>query len=479
MVATTAGAILGAAATGSTAGAALGAAGIGAAGSIIGGREAKKGAERAAEAQEGAAEAGIVEQRAAREAFEERVQPFVDIGLAGRSDLLELLGVSAPRETLDTSRAQRDLDNLIRDRDAAERSVAFWEQKLQADPNNQTAIRNLEEKRQVLAGLPAQIEQAQGRLSQMQGVEQQAIGARALPPAPEAINLAQLSPGARQLDLAALPTQAQALDRSQLPAQAQALDRAALPAAVTALSPDSFKDNPMLDFVLKEGFRGIREGAAGGGRVPDRDLVEFAQGAASTIIPQLQAQQFGQQQALRGQAIGEQAQQFGQQQALRGQALGEQQAQFGQQQALRGQTLQELLQQNQVAEAIRARELGEQATQFGQLGGLRSQALGEQQQQIANLQNLLGLGQASAVGQGQAALQTGTNIGNLLGNIGIAQAAGALGKAQATQGMLGGLTGAAGMGLRALMPSTTLYPRPFYQDGSAQVGPMMASGRFS
>ena len=287
------------------------------AGSAYSGHQARKGAESAAAAQQAASEAGIAEQRAARESFEERTQPFVDIGLGSQGQLLELLGLGESESRLLTEKSR------LEDQLSGRRSIF--------SPIHEERL--------------AEINQ----ILEQRGQE--------LPQLPTAVDLEQL------------------------------------PAAPQAFGPESFQDNPMLNFLMEEGFRGIKESAAGGGRVPDRDLVRFAQGTAATLLPQLQAQQFGQQQALRSQALGEQAQ------------------------------------------------------QFGQLGGLRESAISEEQRKIANLQNLLGMGQATAVGQGQAALQTGANVSNLLGNIGTAQALGALGKAQANQQMAGNLTGLLGMGL--------------------------------
>lgn len=60
-------------------------------GSLLGGREQRRGAERAASAQTEAAQLGIEEQRAAREAFEARTQPFVDIGLSAGEQLQSFL----------------------------------------------------------------------------------------------------------------------------------------------------------------------------------------------------------------------------------------------------------------------------------------------------------------------------------------------------------------------------------------------------
>lgn len=67
-----------------------------------------------------------------------------------------------------------------------------------------------------------------------------------------------------------------------------------------------------------------------------------------------------------------------------------------------------------------------------------------QNQRFNQLFNVAGLGANVAAGQGTAALQTGTNIANLLGTAGQAQAAGAAGQAQAITGTLQNITGALG-----------------------------------
>lgn len=351
-------------------------AGVTAASGAYSAREARKGAQEASGAQERASLAGIEEQREAREAFERRTQPFVNIGLEGREDLLSLLGLVEPegsdRLSFLTSGGLGQPDNPTINR--AERSLAFWQGKLAESPNDPNIQRRASEAQATLTELR---EEAAGLEQQIADFE----ASQALPPLPEALDLSQL------------------------------------PASPEAFGPESFRDSQLLDFVMEEGFRGIKEGAAGGGRVPDRDLVRFAQGTASTLLPQLQAQQFAQQQALRSQALGEQAQ------------------------------------------------------QFGQLGGLRESAIGEEQRDVANLMNLLRLGQATAVGQGQAALQTGSNISGLLGNIGTAQAGAALGQAQAGQQLAGNLVGLAGWlggrqqtqpygGAQAITAPATTAPAP-------------------
>ena len=185
-------------------------------GSLLGAREQRRGAERASSAQERASLAGIEEQRAAREAFETRTQPFLDLGLSAGEQLQSFL----------------------------------------QDP----------------------------------------------------------SAGLEQI-------------------------------------------NPVASFLQEQGFSSIREGGAGGGRNVDQDLSRFQTGLTSTLVPQFQQQRFNQ------------------------------------------------------------------------------------------LFNVLGAGQNAAVGQGQAALTTGSNVSNLLGNIGQAQAGAAQQRAAANQGLLSNVSSLAGFGL--------------------------------
>lgn len=317
---------------------------------VASGYVANKAAGKAADAQRDASNSGIAEQRDAREAFEQRTQPFADIGLQAREPLQELLGMGPSSQILLDERAR-------------------LEGKLAGRRSNFTPVH-------------------EARLQEIDQLLE-----------------------SREQGLPELP---------------QAVDLSALPQAPTAFDPTDV-DNPIMDFLLEEGFRGIREGAAGGGRVPDRDLVKFAQGTAATLAPQIQAQRFGQQSALRNQA------------------------------------------------------LGEQGTQFAQEGGLRGVALGEKQQEIANLQNLLGLGQSTAVGQGQAALQAGSNVSNLLGNIGTSQAQAALAKGQAQQGVISGIGGAIGLGLGGGLGGRfgdVSQGRPVGNFGEAQQGPLNRLGGF-
>jgi hypothetical protein len=66
-------------------------------------------------------------------------------------------------------------------------------------------------------------------------------------------------------------------------------------------------------------------------------------------------------------------------------------------------------------------------------------------QQFQNLGGLAQAGQASAAGVGQAGLQTGGNVSNLLGQQGAIQAGGTLGQAQAGSNLLSGLGQAGGL----------------------------------
>ena len=67
-----------------------------------------------------------------------------------------------------------------------------------------------------------------------------------------------------------------------------------------------------------------------------------------------------------------------------------------------------------------------------------------QNQRFNQLFNVLGLGQNAAAGQGTAALSTSSNISNLLGNKGAAQAAGKIGQTNAITGGIQNVLGAAG-----------------------------------
>ena len=67
-----------------------------------------------------------------------------------------------------------------------------------------------------------------------------------------------------------------------------------------------------------------------------------------------------------------------------------------------------------------------------------------QNQRFNQLFNVAGLGANVAAGQGTAGLQTATNVSNLLGNVGAAEAAGVAGQTQAITGGLQNIAGAVG-----------------------------------
>jgi len=137
--------------------------------------------------------------------------------------------------------------------------------------------------------------------------------------------------------------------------------------------------NPIVDFLRNQGFERIEESAAAGGRLGAggtlRDLTRFNTQLASTIIPQLQQQKFGQLSAA---------------------------AQLQQQQ---------------------------QQQEFGRTFSLENQRFNQ-------LFNVTGLGANVSTGQGTAGLQTAGNISNILGVSGQNQAASI--RAQ-NQAILGGV----------------------------------------
>ncbi len=95
-----------------------------------------------------------------------------------------------------------------------------------------------------------------------------------------------------------------------------------------------------------------------------------------------------------------------------------------------------------------------------------------QNQRFNQLFNVSGLGATAASGQGQTALSTGANIGNLLGNIGQAQGQGAIQSGQANLNTLGNIAGTAGQFFGSLQPQTQQTPFQFGVDApvNASVG---------
>jgi hypothetical protein len=208
-------------------------------GTIVGGAIQSRGARKAAEAQERAAQAGISEQEAARLAFEERTQPFADIGLAAGDPLLELLGLP--------SQAAGQGIQLDSDIASTQAQIADLNQQIAGVPAGSSFLgKGVGDARRL--DLNTRLEGLQGDLDRLQG-ERAAL--------PEI----QPQPAGNQL--------------SQLE-----------------------QINPIVSFLQEQGFRDIQESAAGRGKLvsggTDRDLTRFQTGLTSTIVPQLQQQRFNQ-----------------------------------------------------------------------------------------------------------------------------------------------------------------------------------------
>lgn len=83
----------------------------------------------------------------------------------------------------------------------------------------------------------------------------------------------------------------------------------------------------------------------------------------------------------------------------------------------------------------------------GALAQFRPQMLNQAiENQYARLAGMTTLGQQSAAGVGAAGMQTGANVGNLMGQIGAARAGGILGQARAQNQMIGSLAQGFGQG---------------------------------
>jgi hypothetical protein len=89
--------------------------------------------------------------------------------------------------------------------------------------------------------------------------------------------------------------------------------------------------------------------------------------------------------------------------------------------------------------------------------------------QYSKLGGLAGMGQASAAGVGAAGMQTGSNIANLLGQAGQAQAGSALARGQARAGQIGDISQLIGTG-------ATLYGMGAFGGGTPSTGPVPMGG---
>lgn len=132
--------------------------------------------------------------------------------------------------------------------------------------------------------------------------------------------------------------------------------------------------------------------------------------------------------------LAAQQQRFGQLQSSLGFGAGEQQQRFAQ-----------LLQQSglmsDAAQQELQNKLGIQAQRFSQEDIARQREyenqLAARSTRFGELLNIAQLGQASAAGQASGAMQSGAQVGNLLTDIGAAQAAGQVGAAQARSNAIG------------------------------------------
>lgn len=368
---------------------------IGVGSAVVGGIATNRAADKASDATRDGNNASIAEQRAAREDFNQRIAPFEALrgdvqdpllaGILGTGDLAK-----------ERNRLQQRLDNAQR-----------------------------------LGYGVEQVNFLRERLGKVDSILQNT------PQIPGQVDLASLPASPQALDPNALPAAPQAFNQNMLSAAPQALDVNALPASGEVFNANDL-DNPILSFLRKEGFRGINENGAGGGRNVDRDLVEFNAGLMSTVAPQLQQQRFNQQEQIRQQAGQFQQQAFNQQGAVRSQEGQAQQQAFNQGNVLRQMAGQDQNQMFNQQTALRGNALAEQS-------GLRADALNENQTRINNLYNILGMSQNAAVGAGNAGMQTSNNISNALANIGAGNAQAAINKGNNISNTIGNLTSVAGM----------------------------------
>jgi len=322
--------------------------------------------------------------------------------------------------------------------------------------------RRLAAAQEELGGLGARIEQSQAPIQQPGQISgpdlNQLTGGQQLQTLPGGTN--QLgAPGA-------LPQQLQSQLQTFQPQQAPEAFQANL-ASPNALFTGGDQDllggaNQIMDFLRQQGFKEIQDSSAARGRLSSgdtlKDLNRFNIGLASTVLPQLQAQQFGQQLAGQQFQQSQQGQRFGQQ--LAGQEAGRvgQAQQFGQ-----GATIDEQnrLRQNQFFNQNLA----------GQTFGQQSQ-----QQRFNQLFNILGLGANAATGQGQAALQAGSNIGNLQVQAGTAAGNVPINQANALSSGIGNLAGLAGLFSGGSSGGSGDFSGAFRPQN--QAGPFNALGQF-
>lgn len=215
---------------------------------LLGSAAQSSAARSAAAAGERSAQAGISEQREARESFEQRTEPFRQIGLEAAPQLLQLLGIDASALA-----PQSDGGALT-------------------SPELQGLQTQLSELDAQIASAPAALEGPRGRIGRL-GVD----------------TTGQLQDQRQSL-----------LD--QISQEEQRLsDQATVSGDFVPASqeiPLLREVNPLVSFLREEGFEDIQESAAAQGRLRSggtlEDLSRFNVNLASTVAPQLQNQRFNQ-----------------------------------------------------------------------------------------------------------------------------------------------------------------------------------------
>jgi len=211
----------------------------------------------------------------------------------------------------------------------------------------------------------------------------------------------------------------------------QALPAFQQPAALPGFQPFNYQGSDAQTFATKSALDAMRNQMEVGGQALSTNAITGAGKLAGDIGAQYQQQAYNQ-------WLASQGQQF--QQALAGGQFGlaAQGQQFGQ--AATGRQLTAAEQAQQFTQGLAGQQLtaAQQAQQFGQALTAEQQAQNiyqmNLQNQLAPLQYLTGIGQASAAGQAANVGAAGSNIANLQTQIANAQAAGQVGQASAMGG---------------------------------------------
>lgn len=236
---------------------------IAAGATLASGAMQSKSARDAASAQSGASGAAIEEQRAARQSFERRTEPFRQIGLSAASPLLELLGI----------------DPSIVRRTSLEQQLADIDAQISAPPE-------MRETRP--GGARGFIESALGQ----HGTRGFAETIR------QPLRVGRGGPTRFEAEEEEIPRDFEGLRARRAEIQAQ-ID------AIPEQQQGSFlpqseieRVNPLVSFLRDEGFEDIQESAAARGTLRSggtlQDLTRFNTNIAATVVPQLQQQRFNQ-----------------------------------------------------------------------------------------------------------------------------------------------------------------------------------------